>query len=215
MKISRLSVGALVVALVLGVASFASGAGGALVIESASTPPVGVTSGHSDFPNISGSGRYVAYTSDANNLVTGDTNLETDAFVYDSLDGSIERVSVSSAGTQSTADAYRPVISNDGGHVAFYSSSPALASDDTNAMQDIFVRDLDTGATVRASVSWEEEEAGGPSFAPSISANGRYVAFYSYANNLVGTANNPGPDVFVRDLWSGTTEIVKIGRAHV
>ena len=100
--------------------------------------------GRSDYPAISGGGRYVAFTSQASNLVAGDTNAKTDAFVRDVVAGVTARVSVATDGTQADDDSYEPSVSTDGAHVAFASSATNLVVGDTNATEDVFVHD--TGA---------------------------------------------------------------------
>ncbi len=102
-----------------------------------------------------------------------------------------------------------PVLSADGRYVAFTSEADNLVPDDTNGARDIFVKDLDTGEIVRASTAADGTQSDGWSRAAGLSANGRYVAFRSYAGNLVPDDTNGAPDVFVKDLsdafWRGET----------
>ena len=102
---------------------------------------------------VSADGRWVAFTSAADNLVAGDTNGATDIFVHDRLTGTTERVSVSSSGAQADGASELPTISADGRFVAFRSLADNLVSGDTNATWDIFVHDRATGVTQRVSVS--------------------------------------------------------------
>src|SRR6476620_6147438 len=89
------------------------------------------------------------------------------------------RVSVDSAGIQGIADSQLPSISADGRFVAFSSDAFNLASGDTNTFRDVFVRDTLTGTTTRVSVSSGAVQGNWISDWPSISADGRYVAFWS------------------------------------
>ena len=160
---------------------------------------------------ISANGRYVAFGSDADNLVTGDDNHVSDVFVRDLLTGQTTRVSVSSGGVEANGTSFRPSISADGRYVAFRSSATNLVPGDRNGFEDIFVHDRVTGRTVRASVGSGGAEANGPSVASGISANGRYVSFTSQASNLVPGDSNGVDDVFVRDLVAHRTFRVSVG----
>ncbi|MDI6844046.1 MAG: Ig-like domain-containing protein [Anaerosomatales bacterium] len=165
---------------------------------------------YSNTPSISADGRYVTFYSFASNLVSDDTNSVHDVFVRDLASGETTRVSVSSSGVQGNSYSYDPSISADGRYVAFYSHARNLVPDDTNGADDIFVRDLATGTTTRVSVSSSGEEGNGDSYDPCISADGRYVAFYSSASNLVAGDTNGKQDIFVRDLATGTTTRVSV-----
>jgi Tol biopolymer transport system component len=164
-------------------------------------------------PSITADGRYVAFMSHASNLVPGDTNATPDAFVHDRLTGTTERVSVSSAGEEGNGASWVPSLSADGRYVAFPSAASNLVPGDTNATSDIFVHDRLTGTTERVSVSSAGEEGNGDSGWPSISADGRYVAFGSDASNLVPGDTNATPDIFVHDRLTGTTERVSVSSA--
>jgi Tol biopolymer transport system component len=162
-------------------------------------------------PAISSDGRYLVFTSFASNLVPGDTNGKADVFVHDSLSGTTELISVSTAGVQADQHSDESSISGDGRWVAFVSYATNLVSGDTNLVADVFVRDRLTGTTELVSL----DSAGNPgnqasSERPSISADGRWVAFESWATNLVPGDTNLVPDVFVRDLLTGTTELVTV-----
>ena len=161
-------------------------------------------------PAISTDGRYVAFTSGASNLVPGDTNHRLDVFVRDRRSGTTKRVSVASNGTQGNGSSLTPAISADGRYVAFLSVASNLVPGDTNGAPDVFVRDRRSGTTKRVSVASNDTQRNGSSFAPAISADGRYVAFTSGASNLVPGDTNGAPDVFVRDLRSGTTQRVSV-----
>ena len=156
-------------------------------------------------PTLSADGRYVAFYSIASNLVPGDTNGTWDVFVHDNVAGGTVRVSVDSAGAEANSNSYAPSISGDGRYVAFYSLASNLIADDTNRIIDVFVHDTTTGTTSRVSVDSAGAESNGASVNPSISADGRYVAFHSLATNLVTGDSNLTSDIFVHDTVTGTT----------
>ncbi len=169
--------------------------------------------GSSDNPAISADGHSVAFTSGATNLVAGDTNGQVDVFVRNLQTGTTNRVSVDSAGLQATASSSAPAINGDGRVVAFASSAANLVSGDANGAQDVFVHDLLSGTTVRASVTSAGVEGNGSSSAPSISADGRFVAFQSNASNLVVADTNGVTDIFVKDLATGVVTRVSVDSA--
>jgi Tol biopolymer transport system component len=230
--------------------------------------------GTSDHPAISGNGRFVAFRSQANNLVAGDTNGYTDIFVRDMQTGQTERISVASDGSQGNApsqygtpslsadgrfvafDSYatnlvasdtngnigdifvrdrqnqttelvsmaaggvqgnnnclEPIISADGNSVTFWSDSTNLVTGDTNGLTDVFLYDRQAGTTERVSLTSAGEQVTseyGNSYPNAISADGNFVAFYSYATDLVADDTNAAADIFVRDRWDETTERVSV-----
>ena len=168
--------------------------------------------GQSQQPVISADGRYVAFVSAATNLAPGDTNTCPadgypaagacpDVFVHDRQTGTTTRVSVSTAGAQANRQADRPAISADGRYVAFVSVADTLVPNDTNGLADIFVRDLAANTTTRVSVSTAGAQSNDSSFAAALSATGRFVAFDSFADNLLGAGadGNNASDIFLRD----------------
>ncbi len=166
--------------------------------------------GYSEEVSISADGRYVAFRSGASNLVSGDTNNHPDIFVRDLQTNQTTRVSVASDGTQANNFSFEPSISADGRYVAFMSWADNLVSGDTNSDWDVFVHDRQTGATIRVSVATGGGQAAGRSQSPSISADGRYVAFASSASNLVSGDTNNHPDIFVHDRQTGVTMRVSV-----
>ena len=162
---------------------------------------------------ISGDGRFVAFRSQATNLVAGDTNATGDIFVHDRQTGATTRVSVDSAGNEGNGGSSSPAISGDGRFVAFQSAATNLVAGDTNAIKDIFVHDRQTGATTRVSVDSAGAQANDNSFRPAISDDGRFVAFRSDATNLVAGDTNGVRDVFVHDRQTGATERVSVDSA--
>ena len=168
------------------------------LVERVSAASDGTESNSSSYqPSISADGRYVAFYSDANNLISGDTNGTSDIFVHDRQTGTTERVSAASDGTEGNSYSSEPSISADGRYVAFYSDANNLVSGDTNGTSDIFVHDRQTETTERVSAASDGTESNSSSYQPSISADGRYVAFYSDANNLVSRDTNSTSDIFV------------------
>ncbi|MFN0007343.1 MAG: TolB family protein [Planctomycetota bacterium] len=164
-------------------------------------------------PSISADGRYVVFESSATNLVPGDTNGVVDVFVRDRLTATTARVSVDSSGAQGDGESLGPTISADGRYVAFYSAATNLVLSDTNAVTDVFVHDRQTGVTELASVDSAGNQGDGVCYYPTLSADGRYVAFRSAATNLVPSDTNGSYDIFVRDRQSATTERVSVDSA--
>jgi Tol biopolymer transport system component len=161
-------------------------------------------------PAISADGRYVAFESAANNLVPGDTNTVWDIFVHDRISGETSRVSVSSSGGQSDADSRFASISADGRYVAFTSDAHNLVSGPSNFRTDVYVHDRQTGQTERVSVSSSGELGNDNSLHNDISADGRYVAFSSFATNLHPNDQTASEDVFVHDRVTGETTLESI-----
>lgn len=164
---------------------------------------------------VSADGRFVAFSSDAANLVSGDTNSGSDVFVRDMRRFVHERVSVSASGEQLAANVLnRPSVSGDGRTVAFATNAPA-APGDTNTLSDVYVRDLVAKTTTRVSVATGGADGGGGSAAPAISADGAVVAFMSAAGSLVPGDTNGVADVFVHERSSATTSRVSVSSAGV
>jgi len=165
---------------------------------------------YSDVPAISGDGRYVAFESGSSNLVSGDTNSIRDIFMHDCQTGTTLRVSVASDGTQANSSSYNPILSSDGRYVAFRSAASNLVAGDSNGVQDIFVHDRQTGTTTRVSVASDGTQGNADSSDPSLSGDGRYVAFHSYASNLVTGDTTATADVFIHDRQTGITSRVSV-----
>jgi len=161
-------------------------------------------------PSISADGRFVAFTTDADNLVLGDTNGETDVFLHDRMTGETTRVSVSSLGEQADACSGAASLSSDGRFVVFHSEATNLVPNDTNRSCDVFVHDRYWAETVRVSIAHDGAQGAMWSSFATISADGRYVAFYSPANNMVPDDTNQTGDVFVRDLETATIRRVSV-----
>ncbi len=164
---------------------------------------------------ISADGRFVAFESNATNLVPGDSGMWSDVFVRDRESGTTERVSVGPNGVEGDGESAGPSISADGRFVAFYSFATNLVPGDTNGTWDVFVRDRQNGTTERVSVDTNGNQGNGQSTVASISADGRFVAFSSYAANLVPCCGNGSSEVFLRDRLSGTTQLISTSSTGV
>ncbi|GIJ22413.1 hypothetical protein Vlu01_30370 [Micromonospora lutea] len=152
----------------------------------------------------SADGRYVAFTSAAPNLTPDDTNNTWDVLVRDRRTGTTSRVSQSSAGVAGDSSSYGHSQSPDGRYVSFTSDATNLVPGDTNGVSDGFVHDRRTGRTTRVTLANGNAQADARSYAPVISADGRYVAFVSDAPLVPGDTNGVA-DIFVRDRQAGTT----------
>ncbi|HSW57756.1 MAG TPA: Ig-like domain-containing protein [Dehalococcoidales bacterium] len=161
-------------------------------------------------PSISADGRYLAFSSEAANLVTGDSNGVRDIFVHDRLTGETTLVSVDSNGLQTNSWSTLGVISGDGRYVALFSNATNLVSGETNGYYQIFVHDRQTGETGLVSVNSSGEQGNSASSIPGISYDGRYVSFRSEATNLVAGDTNDRYDIFVHDRQTGLTTRVSV-----
>ncbi len=161
--------------------------------------------GGSALPAISADGRYVAFRSVATNLVDGDTNGHADVFVHDRETGRTRRVTTARDGSQANGPSDSPSLSADGNLVAFESSATNLVPGDTNSQRDVFVRDRAAGVTRRVSLSTRHVAGNGLTERPALSGDGLFVAFTSYATNLVRRDTNDRADVFVRGPFSWPT----------
>lgn len=157
-------------------------------------------------PDISADGRFVAWHGTSSNLAAQDTNTTQDVFVTDLLTGITNCLSVDPSGVSGNAFSGNPALSANGRYVAFHSSASNLVAGDTNLVVDVFVRDRGTFTTTRISTNTIGEEGDYASQTPSISADGRYVAFASAATNLVPADTNNLWDVFRKDRTTGVTK---------
>jgi Tol biopolymer transport system component len=166
--------------------------------------------GPSITPSFSADGHCVAFASAATNLISGlaDTNNTLD--IYVECDGVVTcRASVSSTGAEANDMSFLPALSADGHIVAFKSNATNLVPNDTNQAADVFVHDCTSGKTVRASVGDQGQQGNDNAIPPSISGDGRFVAFGSFASNLlVGVNTNGNSQVYVRDLVNNTTTLI-------
>lgn len=176
--------------------------------EMASVDSAGVQGNfQSTASSISADGRFVAFDSDATNLVAADSNFRTDVFVRDRLTGTTERVSVASDGTEGNGQSGfvdPPAISGDGRFVAFASGASNLVPGDGNNFVDMFLHDRASGETTRVSVASDGSEGNAPAAHwPSVSSDGSVVIFASLATNLVAGDSNGSQDVFARAASCG------------
>ena len=172
--------------------------------------------GHSHSPSISGDGRYVAFISEATNLIPGDsdTNNAADVFVYDRITNTMRRLRPASG--EANGSALSVSLSANGRFVAFESVATNWVADDRNNVADIFVYDLLNNTVVR--ITARGVELNGASEDPSISDDGRFVAFVSRATNAVAQDRDTIPDVYVADLanWGNITlDLVSVSSSGV
>lgn len=157
---------------------------------------------------MSTNGRYVVFTSEADNLTANDTNVYRDVFVRDLSVGTNILVSVATNGFSWLSNSTEPSISADGRYVAFSSDVSRLAGGDGNKLRDVFVRDLQTGTTLLVSsnvTSSVNVSGNGDSFSPIVSSGGRYILYHSKAGNLYNPGGSAGPEnLFLRDMQLAT-----------
>ena len=187
-------------------------------LQTGETWPVSLTfdhhaaNGDSDPASISADGQTIEFSSAANNLVPDDTNGFQDVFVHNTQAGAVEMVSRAIDSNPANEGSYGALtgLSADGRYAAFSSKASNLVPADTNGATDIFVSDRQAGAVERVSLAPGGGEANADSSLPSLSADGRYVAFASRASNLVPGDANQLEDIFVHDRQTGQTQRVSI-----
>ncbi len=170
--------------------------------------------GVSDVGSVSSSGRFVVFQSVATNLVAGDTNGVADIFVRDTMLNTTVRASLSDTETELNGASANATITSDGRYVVFGSDATNAVASDTNSTRDVFVRDLVSGTTTRVSVTNAGAQGTAWSDLPSISSDGRYVAFYS-GSTLTASDTYGGNDIFVRDTVANTTTQISMSSAGV
>lgn len=170
--------------------------------------------GDSYDPSISDDGRYVVFTSEASDLVPGDTNGVADVFLYDRWAGSIKRVSVPSYGGQGDNDSHTGRISGDGSTIAFTSrATNLLPSVQTGGKRHVYSYKVSTKALALVSASASGVPADSHSFHPAISSNGKFIAFESTASNLAGLSGVDRSHIYWRDM--GTSDVVLVSQKWV
>ena len=171
--------------------------------ELVSVTPDGIAAnGTSNSPSLSRDARFVAFVSQATNLVANDTNNSHDIFVKDRSNGSVMRANTLPNGQVSNGSAGLPFLSGDGSRMAFASNAFDLYAGDNNSQSDVFVKDLVGGGVTIVSATASGLVGNGMSTNPIMSEDGRYVLFRSMASNLVPGDNNGTWDLFVKDLLS-------------
>ncbi len=189
---------------------------GATVLADADTNGIGSLISPATIPSLSADGRFVAFDCRDANLVPNDSNRDSDVFVRDLTTGGCELISARDPALASSSPngaSGSAASSADGRFVAFTSDADNLVSGDTNGCRDVFVRDMATTSTVLVSVGTNGLSGDNLSTEPALSADGRYVAFSSSADNLVPGDTNRAQDVFLRDLQAGTTTLISLNSA--
>lgn len=181
---------------------------GTVTLVSANANGTSGGNGHSPYATVTPDGRYVVFQSDANDLAPNDLNQAGDVFVRDMTAGTTLLVSVNRQGIGSAnGDSSSPNITPDGRYVAFVSTASNLVDGDTNGIPDVFIRDLQTGATTLVSAGARIGYGGlaSSSDSPLMTPDGRFVAFTSSASNLVAGSETVYQEIYVRDLVLGQT----------
>ena len=182
------------------------------------TNGLGSTIGPSTIPRLSADGRFAAFEAPDGSLVPNERNRRNDVFVRDLAAASTELISLhapalASAAPNGPSSLISGAISPDGRFVAFASEADNLTPNDTNGCRDVFLRDFATSTPILISISTNGFTGRGPSTDPTISADGRFVAFTSAADDLVTGDTNHAQDVFIRDTQSSTTTLVSVNLA--
>lgn len=166
--------------------------------------------GFSGAPALSATGRITGFTSYADDLVSGDDNTASDVFVHNRKTSKTNLISRSTSGTHGNDQSAHAAISASGRYVAFSSLSDNLVRNDDNERSDVFLRDRKKRTTVRISVSSSGAQSDRHSFYPSVSADGRFIAFYSEATNFDPNDENGFGDVYLRDREAKTTTRISV-----
>lgn len=174
--------------------------------------------GQSTQPSISADGRYVAFTSEASDLVPIDLNLTSDIFLRDRLLDVTVCVSRGLNGLPAIGGlSNSPSISQNGQYIVFQSNASNLVPGDTNGTSDVFRYNVSTGAIERVSLAWDGSQLAQSSVlsvdaavGPSVSGGGRYVVFQTISNSMVGGDSNNAVDVFVRDMNTGVLKRMSV-----
>jgi Ca2+-binding RTX toxin-like protein len=169
--------------------------------------------GQSTNAQFSFDGHFVVFQSFASNLVAGDSNNHLDIFVKDLQSSAVQRVSTDAAGVQGNSSSYNAQFSADGRYVVFDSYASNLVAGDSNGAEDLFVKNLQSGAVQRVSTDAAGVQGNSDSLNARFSADGRSVVFQSYASNLVAGDSNNDWDIFVKDLQSGAIQRVSTDAA--
>lgn len=190
------------------------GASAAQLTAFVSQTAAGLGNGPSSNAVFSPDVRCIAFDSRASNLVPGDTNARSDVFVLERQAGTISRVSLSASSAESNGDSYKPALSADCRYVAFSSYATNLVSGANDGISQIYLHDRATGQTSLLSRDLAGQSGNGDSYIPTLSADGRLIAYYSYASNLAPGDSNQAPDIFVHDRSSGETRLVSRGQGN-
>ena len=163
-------------------------------------------------PRLSADGRFVLFSSAANNLVTnGNNQFVVNLYLRDRASNTTTLVTANLSGAGGgNASSFYGQVSTNGRYVVFQSDATDLLLGDTNEASDVFVRDVQTGSNILVSVATDGGWGNGASIDPIMTPDGRYVAFWSEASNLVPGDTNTMPDLFVRDLINQTTTLATV-----
>ncbi len=164
-------------------------------------------------PSFSANNRFIAFDSDADNLVAGDDNGKSDVFVRDRKKGKTELISTDPKGNTPAGVSLQADISADGRYVAFVSVAPGVVKGVKGGKRQVYLRDRKTDKTKLISVSSSGKLGGGDSDQPVVDGHGTVVAFRSDAKNLVSDDTNRTYDVFARDVRAATTTRVNTSAA--
>ena len=171
-------------------------------------------------PSISDDGRFVVYHAADGDLVTGDNNGHEDVFLTDTVTGSTTRISIGHDGSQGDGRSFLASISADGNFITYVSGATNILPNGTSAW-DVYVYDRNLGTTSLITIGYDGTNAnsssahfsGSNQSAPAISADGRFIAFSSYASNLVPNDTNGLIDVFLYDQQTGSTSLASISNS--
>ncbi len=169
--------------------------------------------GSAQLLKISADGRFVAFSSDSDNVVSGDANGLPDVFVYELVTGNTTMVSITSDGAQANKASFIFDISGDGRYVLFVSDADNLVSGDTNDKRDLFIHDREAQQTTRASLATDGGQLDGHSGITGItssnqmSADGRYIIFQSSSTNADLSQDSIG-GYYLRDREANTTKLI-------
>ena len=181
----------------------------------ADTNGVGSSIGPATAPRLSADGRFAVFDSPDGSLIPNDRNRHNDIFIRDLVANSTELISahaltLASSSANGPSSLSAPAISPDGRFIAFASEADNLSLNDTNGCRDIFLKDFASAAPLLVSINTNGFTGDGPSTDPTVSLDGRFVAFTSAADDLISGDNNHAQDVFIRDLQTGNTTLVSI-----
>jgi Tol biopolymer transport system component len=194
----------------------ALGSTGLVSRQGSSVTPSTTGNGESVAPQITPDGRFILFPSTATDLVTNDNSFPSlDLFLKDRASGTMWLISQTLEGSGGDRDSSYGVCSTNGRFVAFQSEAVGLVANDTNGLQDVFLRDVWSNTTYLVSRATDGGNASGASYDPALSADGRYVAFVSLATNLISLDTNGIVDVFVHDTLSNLTVCASPGALRV
>lgn len=183
----------------------------ALIMERISVDSNGAQANNfSRNPAVNGNGQRIVFTSDAGNLVAGDGNFTADIFLRDTSTGITSRVSITDGGGEANGTSWLPDISSGGQHIVFVSYATNLVGNDNNGYADVFLRNTGTGRTHIISIATDGAQGNNASEDPSVSADGRYVAFDSFATSLSPGTSPDLRKLFVRDRTTNTLLLASI-----